>query len=380
MSGAPLGRVLAPRVGPAVTFSVNEGRALEVLFALLGRPRGDAMMVPAKFDAPRAALLEAGARCIARSVSRYLCADEGYRERVVLRDGRRAAGRAWSPSLGVGFTPRYTRASRAFWLAAAESLPLLGALDAAPEAVRKATRVASDLVDSDGTASGDWVFFAMAHASLPAFRLATAQLSTVQRRLRAASPLAALLYPDTAAGPDELRAQYGRLVARGNVRVVECVEGRLARAWGAYAAQAWAARLAPDDLTQRWSALGRTLHGWLDAVDRADRMDLARPLLRAAASMASGPFAGAGDAVRAALATAPGLRNLKEREALLAAVAGVADVGVRLLRRRDELAGERYGDERYDEAQVYVGEADRVLTPARRQVEGVARALSGVIG
>jgi hypothetical protein len=58
----------------------------------------------------------------------------------------------------------------------------------------------------------------------------------------------------------------------------------------------------------------------------------------------------------------------------------VADVGVRLLRRRDELAGERYGDERYDEAQVYVGEADRVLTPARRQVEGVARALSGVIG
>lgn len=380
MSGLPLGRAAPPRAGDAVTFTVPEGRALEVLFALLGRPRGDAMLVPAKLDAPRPALLEAGARCIARSVSRYLCADEGYRERVVLREGRRAVGRAWSPSLGVGFAPRYTRASRSFWLAAAEALPLLGALDAAPEAVRKATRVATELVDSDGTGSGDWVFFAMAHASLPAFRLATAQMATVQRRLRSGSPLAALLYPDTAAGVDELRAQYGRLVARGNVRVVECVEGRLARSWSAYAAQTWAARLAPDDLTARWSALGRTLHGWLDVIDRANRMDLARPLVRAAASMVDGPFAGAGDAVRAALATAPGLRNLAEREALLAAVATVADVGVRLLRRRDELAGERYGDERYDEAQVYVGEADRVLTPARRRVEGVARALSGVIG
>lgn len=377
---APLGRAAAARVGPAVPFTLNEGRCLEVLFALLGRPRGDGLMVPAKAEAPRAALLEAGARCITRSVARYLCADEGYRERVVLRDGRRVSGRVWSPSLGRGFTPRYTAASRGFWLAASESLPLLGALDASPEAVRKASRVAAGLVDTDGTASGDWVFFAMAHASLPAFRLASQQMLTVQRRLRIGSPLAALLYPDTASNPDELRGQYGRLVARDSVRVVECVEARLARAWSAYAAQTWAARQSPDDLTQRWSALGRTMHGWLDAVDRAGRMDLARPLLRAAAAIMAGPFAGGGESVRATLATAPGLRNLKERDALLEAAAGVADVAVRLVRRRDELAGERYGDERYEEAQVYVGEADRALTPLRRQVEGVARALSGVIG
>ncbi len=367
----------APR---GAVFTAAEGQCLDVLAMLLGRGRGDVMPSPVKLDAPRRELMEAGARRIARSVVRYLCVDEGWRERTWLRDGRRVSGRAWSPALGLGFTPRYTRASRSFWLGAAQHLPVLSSVDATAEASRKAARVVRELVDADGTASGDWVFFAIAHASLRGFRLASSEELQLQRRLRLGSPLATLLYPDAGASREELRGQLARLVARENVRVVECVEARLARAWTAHAAQTWGSRQAPDDLTARWGALGRTLHAWLDAIDGARRMDLARPLLRFADALAAGPFSAGGEAVRATLAAAPGLKNLKERDALLAAAASVADVGARLLRRREELAAERYGDERYEEAQVYLRDADGTLTPARRQVEGAARALSGVIG
>ncbi len=377
---ARLGPIPAPRAGAGVTFDVVEGRALDVLATLLGRARPALVTTPAKFDAPRRELLEAGARRIARAVAQFLCYDGGYRERTVLRDGRRVSGRVWSPSLGQGFAPRYTLASRSLWLNAAATIPTLAGLDASPEAARRSVRLTDSIVEATGTASGDWAFYALAHASVRAFRLTTFDEATLQRRLREASPLATLLYAEDAATRESLRDRFRQLLAPESARVVECVEVRLARSWTRRAAQSWEARLAPDELTRRWGNLGVTLHAWLDALELARRMDLARPLLGFANQLVRGPLSEGGEAVRDALTRAPGLRSIRERDALLGAVASVADVGARLLRRREELAGERYGDERYEEAQVYLRDADATLTPSRRRVEGVARALSGVLG
>lgn len=381
---APLGPLNAPNAPAPVTFDAAEGRALEVLALLLGRTRGAVVTAPAKFEAPRPALLAAGARRIARSVGQYLSLDGGYRERTFLRDGRRASGRVWSPSLGVDFAPRFTTASRSLWLGAAATLPTLAGLDASADAVRKASRALEALVDTGSTKSGDWVFYAIAHETVRAFRLTALDEQAIQRRLREGSPLAALLYAEGDANRDAKRdamlGRFRRLLARDAVRVVECVEDRLARSWSRRASQVWASRLSPEELTRRWSALGVTLNAWLDAIDEARRMDLARPLITFVDGLARGPFSAGGEAVRQSLASAPGLRDLRERDGLISAAASVADVGVRLLRRREELAGERYGDERYEEAQVYLREADRALTPARRSIEGTARSLSGVIG
>lgn len=368
------------RADATVKFDVAEGRALEVLAVLLGRARGAVVTAPAKFDSPRPAFVAAGARRIARSVGQYLSLEGGYRERTLLRDGRRASGRVWSPSLGAGFAPRYTAASRSLWLGAAATLPTLAGLDASSDAVRKASRGLASLVETAATASGDWVFYAIAHEAIRAFRLTATDEQTLQTRLREGSPLATLLFAESDAARDVMQGRFRRLLARDAVRVVECVEDRLARAWFRRASQVWASRLSPEALTRRWSALSVTLNAWLDAIDEARRMDLARPLITLVDGLVRGPFSVGGEAVRESLAKTSGLRSLRERDALIAAVAGVTDVGVRLLRRREELAGERYGDERYEEAQVYLRDADLTLTPSRRAIEGTARSLSGVIG
>ncbi len=255
---APLGRIEAPRVGSSITFDATEGRALEVLAILLGRARGAVVTAPAKFDTPRRELMAAGARRITRSVSQYLSLDGGYRERALLRDGRRASGRVWSPALGEGFAPKYTAASRTLWLAAAATLPTLSGLDATADAVRKASRTIATMVETGGTASGDWVFYAIAHESIRTFRLTASDEQTMQRRLREGSPLASLLYAESDAARDVLQGRFRKLVARDAVRVVECVEDRLARAWFRRASQVWTSRLSPEELTRRWSALGAT--------------------------------------------------------------------------------------------------------------------------
>lgn len=375
---ARLGPMAPLRVGAEVTFDVAEGRALEVLAVLLGRGGRTAVTVPSKLDAPRPALLDAGARRIARSALQFLALDGGYRARTLLRSGRRVSGRVWSPSLGEGFKPRYTKASRALWLNAAATLPSLSGIEVSAE--RRGGRVITNLVESAGTASGDWIFYAIAHEGVRGFKLPANDEQVLRRRLREGSPLATLLYAEDDTPRPALRDRFRLLLAADHVRAVECIEGRLQRAWTRRAVQTWNFRGAPELLITLWNALGSTLNAWLDTLDEMRRMDLARPLIAFADRLVRGPFSVGGEALRDTLTRAPGLRSIKERDALLASVAGVADVGARLLRRREELAGERYGDERYEEAQVYLGEIDATLATSRRQAEGVARALSGVIG
>jgi hypothetical protein len=44
------------------------------------------------------------------------------------------------------------------------------------------------------------------------------------------------------------------------------------------------------------------------------------------------------------------------------------------------LAQERYGDDRYEESQVYLAEVDATLAPRRATLQGLTRALSSRVG
>lgn len=362
-----------------VTFTRDEGRCLEVLAALLGRRGRDRLHGPVG-DAPVSrALLAAGSDRMARAVARFLTEEGGYRERAFLRGERRVGGRAWDASLGGGFTPVFTVASRDLWLRGARALPALASLDG-PAGRRARDRLIEQTVAVAGTRSGDWALYALALDALPGFQLPADDERSLARRLVAGSPLAALLDAAPEAPRAALCEHLAALVAGPEARMVECVETRLAARWirRAVAHARW--QLPQAELCQRWGSLGECLHAWLDVLEAARRTDLARPLLTFAAALPRGVFTADGEALRARVAGVASTRSVDDRERLLAAVGAVVGVGVRLARLRDRLAHERYGDDRYAEGQLYVGEADRILAPARRALESLARALDGGLG
>lgn len=366
---------------PRRVFSIEEGQSLQVLDALLGRGRGDAVTVPVRLPTLRDDLAAAGARRIATSVMRFMVEGGGWRERVLLRGGKRVRARAWDEVAGRGFAPRYTGASRALWIHGAAQLPaLVGATRTdASRGARKAVRL---IVPDQETAVGDWVFFHLAHRSLASFRLFDEDLKGLRERLLTQSPVAQLLTPGADRSRKELRESFTRLTAPSTVRVLECIEDRLASVWAGTARTLWSERTSTSGALriERWSAFGRVLDAYLDAVDGAERLDLARPLMRFASELMAGVFVAPAEAVRAEVSRSPWVANLAQRDELLAAVASVAAVGQRLFATRDRLAGEAYGDARYAEAQVFLGDIDALLGPKRRAVEGLARALSGTIG
>lgn len=367
-----------------VNLTADEGAALAVLQALLGRARADAVRAGVRPEPLRAELVTVGARHLAVAAMRYLVEGGGYRERPVLRGGVRKAGRAWDGDLADGFAPRFTDASRRLWLEAAAHLPELAArpsgATADADGERRHRRTLRDMVAVKDTDTGDWIFFALAAQSLPSFRLAPQDAQSLVRKLRQGSPLAMLLGLDGEGTEPELAAQLAPLFAPPTVRILECVEDRLVAAWLSEADTAWATRNDPAAKTARWTVLGRVLHAYVDAADAARRLDLTRPVMRLARGLVAATFKAGGDATRAAVSGLPGVRTVRERDDLLGAIAWVTELGPRLLRLREVLAAERYGDERYAEAQVFVRMADDALAPARRRLDDLARALGGVVG
>jgi hypothetical protein len=151
------------------------------------------------------------------------------------------------------------------------------------------------------------------------------------------------------------------------------------RSWVRIAIDLWTLPLTVPLLTARWRSMASVILGYVTAADRACRMDLARVVMRFVVTLCTEVLAGGGDLVRGRIASNPGLRNVRERNELLSQVERVVSIGNDLLRRRDGLAGERYGDDRYEEAQLYLRAMADVLTPARRSIDDVARALSSTI-
>jgi hypothetical protein len=356
----------------------EEGEALRVLEALLGLTGSLALKPEFSLPEVRDVLLEVGADRNRRAVQRTLTEEGGFRERQFLRDGVRVSGRVWDGALGDGLRLRYTHATQALWLGLTRALPALQGKSQSAE--RKQPRNLRELVPQGTYGTGDLLFFALADGNLGAFTLPSEDRLALSRRLRAASPLAALFALDAEGTEDELRARFTALTERPAARVVECLEERLTARWVNVLGRTWRTWEEPAKLVVRWQTHARVLRAWLGALDQARRLDLARPLLRLAAALPTEVFGADGDAVRQKLSATMGLRNLRERDDLLAAVAAVVAVGTELVRRREALGQERYGDDRYGEAQVFLRDVQTLLQPARRGLDDVARALTATLG
>lgn len=358
-------------------FTWQEGALLSGLEVLLGRRRAVPEGVASAPDAVRPAVLRAGADRMARAALGWLFAEGGVRARYVVRRGRRVWVRPWTPGEAVAL--RFAAASRSLWVDGVRVLSALGRGEAAP---RDAALRASWL-QGDGADTGDYVVSAMAAGALGAWRLPEPDRRWALDRLRSASPLVRLLWPGPwtetpGATETATEALRGLVQTATGLRVVECVEDRLAAAWTACFESLWARRDAAASRIDDWRGLGATLSSWLTVLDGAERLELSRPVARAVAAACAGVLARGGEAVRGAL-DGSGVRSVAERDALRQAVREALWPGVWLLRRRDALLAEGYGSDRYVEAQVLAADVDATLGPQRSRLEGLGVALSNTV-
>jgi hypothetical protein len=187
---------------------VQEGQALQVLDALLGRGRGDVVTVPVALS-PLSGRAGGGGRAAHRD------------ERDALPGGGRRVARAGAAARAVGGCGRGrgTRrrggasslgtpaASRTLWIEGAAQLPALvgqSRTDATGGRARPLKRV----VPEQSTEVGDWVFFHLAQRALGTFRLCDDDLRVLRERLVRQSPVALLFAPWALRSRRELRDAF----------------------------------------------------------------------------------------------------------------------------------------------------------------------------
>lgn len=373
--------------GLATNLTADEGDALAVLDALLGFTRADAVRGAVDVGSePREAFLRLASRHIAVAVARWMTEGGGHRDRSVLREHRRENGRVWDGALLGDWAPSFSKSSVDFWLGAARNLP---ALDAERSAIasdgpgaRKKRRALKEMFPvTEGGRDGDWVFFMMAHRAVPGFALAPEEERQVLRALRRASPLAGLYALDLQEESSTLAAErVSWLLAPGTVRLLECSQERLARSWEQALLALWSRADTVPNLLPLWKALNRALAAYVAAVDAARRCDLLRPLLRMLAVIPSKVMVGGGDVARAKVIALPGWTSIKERDEMLASVRAVTDLGARMNRLREEFILERYGDDRYEEAQLFLRAYAEEFADKRPALDDLSRGLSNAVG
>jgi hypothetical protein len=305
-------------------------------------------------------LLRAAQPRLARHALRFLFAQGGVDARTVLRDGRRVRGSLATPALNAGFDLAFTAATMRAW-------QLLVPL--APDASARLVRLAA----TAATRPGDWIILALiAHNRR---RLGPSGDGLLPALLRL-SPLAILL--EAAPGP-EPRTQIARLLAPGAVRVLECLGKRLAARWLEEIRAALALHQAAA-LGQRLDEIAAVLSAYLGALDQAERLDLADPVLRVLERLVLEDLADGGEEVRRRLGAQVGGPVRSVIDPIAAALARVLEVGQTAVRRRAELVAARYGDPRYEEAQLYLALIDALPPRWPRALRSLHAALSGAIG
>jgi hypothetical protein len=108
-------------------------------------------------------------------------------------------------------------------------------------------------------------------------------------------------------------------------------------------------------------------------------MDLARSVARFLAVLPARVIPPSLD-VRAHALRLPGTTSMAERDEALQSVLAVVDLRIALDEARLQLGSQRYGDDRYEEGQVFVRMLEDELVPHRDAVEALARTLSGAVG
>jgi hypothetical protein len=395
--------------GVATQLSPDEGDALALLDAMLGLRTGAGGGQPAAGPLRPAFVRLAVEHCRV-AVARWFTAEHGFRERAVLRGGARARGRIWDEALCQEWTPRFSAQPLRFWLALTRAASRGARAPTGPSGAAKTVGWRDDLAASRevllgpsvaaagpawrGPHDGDWVLFARAALAIPALGLHPEDARAALAEARSQSPLAALFALELASEDLEEGGRLGQLLERPVVRALECVQDRMAAAWEAELAALWARtrRLGLEGraaegaetsegasaLRDRWRSAGRTLDAYVRAADLAGRTDLLRPVFRLLDRLSTRVVPP--DAARELVAHGRGWRTISERDALIDAVRSIPEVSLAAARVREALADERYGEERYEEAQLFLRDWAEELVPCRAAVAELIRALSRSVG
>ena len=358
--------------------SVDEGHALEVL-DLLCRGRAVRITATQPVTQPRPELSEIAARRIASTCLRALV-ESGRRERVVLRDGRRVRGRIWDAARSAGFSLRFTAASHELWVQTTQRLADIARVAGVVEGeggTRQVRRQIRRIVKTVATDTGDWLLYALARRNLARAELPPEIREELGRRLCHGSPLASLCALEDLG--DDNHAWLDRLLAGSTVVLVECLEDLLAAQWTEEIAACMRGG-SGERRNERLTGAAAVLECWVDRLDEHRRLDLARPLCLAFARLLAGAWADAPEDVAQRLLAGAGLVQRAQRDALLRALARLVRVGARLLALRDALARERFGDARYEEAQLWLEIHDTLLRPHHRRLDALVNHCTGRLG
>lgn len=383
--------------GPMIHLNAVEGDALRVAEVLVGKHRGS---LPTKIalEAPSPALCEAVGRTLAAACMQLLLNNGGAELRTVLREERegreqgtpgmrRKTGRLWDPELNELFDVRFGRASRSFWVATTNKLVPLAHKKRRPTTPQEAAvtredkKLVKDVAPDGFDGVGDLLFLAIAHENIAGLGLPPSLEDLLRHELRTASPLALLACPDD---PDiderGARGLLHTLTAPAPIRCVECLDKLLVEGWLVRFRMAVIHSADRDEFMGRLRAFARVLRIWLALLDGAGRLDLSRSVVRFLADL---PARGlpAGLDLRNHCLRLGGTTSIAQRDEALRALGDVLELRLAVDEARVRLSGERYGDERFEEAQLFLRMLDSDLGASKRgPLDAMARTVSGAVG
>ncbi len=361
-----------------LTLPIGEADVAIVAELLVGKNRGARFwQAPSPSSSPSPSLRLAVARVLSVGCLRFLLAVGGERERTVLRHGRRQRGRLWDAHLNVDVDPSFSpMAFSLVWNLATTVLPLAlgrGEKSSLAELSRDERTTLKRALTLPARTAFDHVWCALALENCAALRLPDAVDVAVRRNLSASSPLCALLAPDD---PDRADVDVAALLAPSVVRLLEVTDSAIAAAFVRSLKQIWTRSLDAVEFAARCQAFTRLLLALVGAFDAHQRLDLLGPVARLLAAV---PVVLPHDA-RARLLQRPGVTTMADRDRVVAALQGLCDVALVLDQLRGRLQGERYGDDRYDEAQLALRVLDDDLAPHRGALATFTRALTATVG
>jgi hypothetical protein len=387
-----------------LALEVGEADVAIVATILCGGARGDRFRVAPSSPTPSPTLQLALARIFATGALAFLAA-HGTRPRTVLRRGRRKTGGLLDADVnvdddGAPFRLRFSSAAVDFVArlcvhvmplaspssttsstttsssSPSSSSSIDGPSPRVAEAEARARAVAEQAAlvhvrPPPATTSGDHVVYALFHENLERLGLSSTLQRALQGALRQASPLCALLVPDDPALRD---VDVDAVVAPGAVRAFECLHGVVVAGWGRAPRSVW---LAADraSLIASADAACALARRTLVALDAAQRLDLVAPVVALVVATASAWPADA----RARLLERRGVQTMDDRETAIAALRALADVATDLEALRARMAILRYGDDRFEEAQLVLALLRDTWLPHRDDVAASVRRLTGVV-